>query len=217
MLNNCWNQIGVWGDRSCPELKPFIHCSNCPVYSAAGQQLLAREAPPGYLNERTNLLNQEKEEQSVGTISLGIFRLGKEWLALPVPLFQEVTEQSIIHTIPHRSNKILLGLVSIRGEIQICISLGELLGLETTNPHHNITSIVYKRMVVVEKEGSRWVFGVDEIYGVYRAPQDSFSNVPTTISKDTGTYTKAIIKWQDKNVICLDDDLVFYTINKRVL
>jgi chemotaxis-related protein WspD len=61
------------------------------------------------------------------------------------------------------------------------------------------------------------VFGVDEIYGVYRAPQDSFSNVPTTISKATGTYTKAIIKWQDKNVICLDDDLVFYTINKRVL
>ena len=163
------------------------------------------------------MLNQEKEEQSGGTISLGIFRLGKEWLALPVPLFQEVTEQSIIHTIPHRSNKILLGLVSIRGEIQICISLGELLGLETTNPHHNITSIVYKRMVVVEKEGSRWVFGVDEIYGVYRAPQDSFSNVSTTISKATGTYTKAIIKWQDKNVICLDDDLVFNTINKRVL
>ncbi|NEN98182.1 MAG: chemotaxis protein CheW, partial [Moorea sp. SIO3I7] len=26
IFNDCWNQIGVTGDRSCPELKTFIHC-----------------------------------------------------------------------------------------------------------------------------------------------------------------------------------------------
>ena len=34
IVNDCWNRIGVRGDRSCPELKQYVHCRNCPVYSA---------------------------------------------------------------------------------------------------------------------------------------------------------------------------------------
>ncbi len=80
--NACWNEIGVAGDRSCLELKTYTHCRNCPVYSRAGRQLLQRQAPAGYLNEWTNLLTHHQEEQPLNTISVGIFRLGGEWLAL---------------------------------------------------------------------------------------------------------------------------------------
>jgi chemotaxis-related protein WspD len=143
--------------------------------------------------------------------------LGGEWLALPAQLFTEVTEPSPIHTLPHRSNKILLGIVSIRGEIQLCICLSELLGLGTATVSQTISPIVYKRMVVVEKEENRWVFPVDEIYGVHRFHPDELRNVPATVSKAKGTYTKAIINWQDKSVSYLDDELLFYTLNRRAL
>lgn len=217
MTNDCWHEIGVWGDCSCPQLQPYIHCHNCPVYSTAGRQLLEREALAGYLNEQTHLLTQQKEEQVVGTVSVGIFRLGAEWLALPASVFQEVTELSPIHTLPHRTNKILLGLVNIRGEIQICVSLKELLGLDTLLENQASSSIIYRRMVVAKKDDSLWVFPVDEIFGVHRINPDDFQNVPATISKATGTYTKAIIHWQDKAVNYLDEELLFYTLNRKVL
>ncbi|MGC1394020.1 MAG: chemotaxis protein CheW [Coleofasciculaceae cyanobacterium] len=217
MINSCWNQIGVWGDNSCPKLTTYIHCHNCPIYSTAGRQLLDREVPIDYLNDQTKLLAQTKDQQRLDTISLGIFRLEKEWFALPIQLFKEVTEPSIIHTLPHRSNKTFLGLISIKGEINICISLHEFLGIERSTSISNFSSIVYKRMLVIEKEGNQWVFGVDEIYGVHRVTVESLQNVPTTISKAIGTYTKSVIKWQEKSITYLDEDLLFYAISKKVL
>src|ERR1700733_11671904 len=47
--SDCWNHIGVAGDRSCPELETFIHCRNCPVFSAAARTFFDRPAPEGYL------------------------------------------------------------------------------------------------------------------------------------------------------------------------
>ena len=163
MTDDCWNRIGVGGDRTCPQLKTFIHCRNCPVYSDAGRSLLEQELPAGYLEEWTNLLRSSQgvtnAVTAAGTISVGIFRLNGEWLALPAALFKEVTQISVTHTLPHRSNNILIGLVNIRGEIQLCISLKALLGLEATDANRqNISPVVYERMVVVEREGSCWAF-----------------------------------------------------------
>lgn len=216
MINSCWNQIGVWGNQSCPELKTSIHCHNCPVYSTAGRQLLNRAMPEDYLNEQTNLFTQKKARQVVSTKSLSIFRLQDEWFALPVQIFKEITETSSIRTLPHRSNQIFLGLVSIRGEIQLCISLRTLLGLEINKNSSNFSPIIYKRMVVIAKESNQWVFEVDEIYGIHQISEESFLNVPTTISKSTLTYTKAVIEWQNKTISYLDEELLFHTLNKKV-
>ncbi|MGL5063836.1 MAG: chemotaxis protein CheW [Microcoleus sp.] len=222
MADDCWNLIGVAGDRTCPQLKTFIHCRNCPVYSDAGRSLLEQELPAGYLDEWTDLLRSNQGENNTvtaaDTLSVGIFRLSSEWLALPAQLFKEVTQISVTHTLPHRSNNIFIGLVNIRGEIQLCISLKALLGLETADAgRQNISPVVYERMVVVEREGSQWVFGVDEIYGIHRILPDRIGNVPATVSKVPETYTKGIINWQGQSVCYLDDDLLFYTLNKKVL
>jgi chemotaxis-related protein WspD len=82
--NDCWNQIGVAGDGTCPELEKVIHCRNCPVYSAGGRHLPEREPPEDYLREWTRALAEEKDEdKAADTLSVLIFRLGQEWLALP--------------------------------------------------------------------------------------------------------------------------------------
>lgn len=228
MMNNnqsqCWSQIGVWGDRSCSELNHHTHCRNCPVYSTSGRTLLEREAPSAYIAEWTQLLAVEKARsnahflQRQAALSVVIFRLGGEWLALPANLFKEVNQVSSIHKLPHRSNSIFLGLVNIRGEIQMCISLNVLLSIDSTSIiSQNSSHIVYQRMVVIEKQANRWVFPVDEIYGVHRLLPEELRNVPTSVSKSTNTYTKGIIYWQDKNVSYLDDELLLYTLSRRIL
>src|SRR4051812_32697640 len=52
----CWHRIGVWGDRSCPELAKVTHCHNCPVFAAAGRRFLDGPSPPDYLDEWTERL-----------------------------------------------------------------------------------------------------------------------------------------------------------------
>lgn len=154
--------------------------------------------------------------------SVVIFRLQKEWLALKANIFKEVTDISRIHTLPHRTNEILLGLVSIRGEIQLCVSLNHLLDLEThqaSSPtvSQAVNSLIYQRLVVVEREGSRWVFPVDEIYGVQRFTAQDLRSAPMVISKSASTYTQGVFDWQATHVNYLDDELLFDTLNRRVL
>lgn len=224
ILNDCWNKIGVGGDRSCKELKTYIHCRNCPVYSAAGRGLLERDAPEGYIDEWTNLFAQTQlpegssQSENTKTQAVIIFRLGVEWLALPANLFKEVTPPSVIHTIPHRTNKTLLGIVNIRGEILMCISLSNLLGLEIPEKSKNSKSnpVVQERMVVVEKNEERWVFSVDEVSSIQRFHPHQFRPAPAVITQSNESYTKAVINWQNKKVSYLDDELLFYNINRRI-
>src|SRR5438045_1523494 len=130
----CWHKIGVYGDGSCPELKRFIHCRNCPVYSNAGLQLLDRPLPADYRRERTAHFAQEKKLPPPARTSALLFRLAAEWLALPTHAFQEVAERRPIHSLPHRRQGPVLGLVNIRGELLICVALGRLLGLGKIAP-----------------------------------------------------------------------------------
>lgn len=219
IINNCWNQIGVWGDKSCPELKRVTHCRNCEVYASAGLDLLDREAPQGYQREWTSSLQaRPREIDDSETIPAVIFRLGKEWLALPTRLFKEVTEARSIHSLPHRSNDVLLGLVNIRGEMRLCVSIGNFLGIEKeAEADQKTNSREQRRMMVVEQEGETWVCPVDEIYGTHRFHSSELLNVPATVAKSSASYTKGLLSCGGKNVGYLDFDLLFYALKRRVL
>src|SRR5437764_1503482 len=91
-LMGCWTKIGVYGDGSCPELKSFVHCRNCLVYSDAGAKLIDRALPPNYRQEWTQHFAQEKRLTEAGSASVILFRIQSEWLAMPTHSFQEVAE-----------------------------------------------------------------------------------------------------------------------------
>ena len=59
-INDCWNRIGVRGDASCPELKQYGHCRNCPVFASAALTLLDRELPAGYAAEWMGYIAQKR-------------------------------------------------------------------------------------------------------------------------------------------------------------
>lgn len=242
-MTECWKEIGVTGDRSCPKLPTYIHCRNCPVYSEAGRSLLERHAPDAYIDNWTELLAQTQPATTKGTLetetqakretkSVIIFRLGEELLALPVWVFKEVTAPSVIHTIPHRSDEILLGLVNIRGEILLCVSLQNFLGITPANTESSfyqkgvnkqpilsqkLYSVASQRMVVVETGENRFAFIVDEISSVQRFQLTEFKAAPAVISQVKDTYTKSIVNFKDKKVNCLDYELLFYTLHRRIL
>lgn len=240
MNQDCWNQIGVMGDRTCPELTTFIHCRNCPVYSAGGRRLLEREAPDEYREEWTKLLANDgshakgdrREErlstvgenvEIVNQVSVLIFRLGIECFALSAKLFREVTSRTMIHQVPHRTNQTFLGLANVRGELLLCISLKHLLGLSsqpnetTAEKSMRLSPVVYQRTIAIEKNGKSWVFEADEIYGIHRLTAEDLRNVPAVSSKSTKAYTQGIIQWNDRSVNLLDDELLFYTLDRRIL
>ena len=218
--SKCWKEIGLWGDKSCPELKKVSHCRNCPVYSAAGIRMLDRPLTPGYLEEWTELLARPKAPRVTGTKSVVIFRLGAEWFGLPIQVFQEVAERRPRHSLPHCDNKLLLGLVNIRGELLLCVSLADLLGLESdaVAARQEVKGAgqhsVYGRLVVVAREGHRLAFPVDEIYGIYRYHPTELKETPATVSQSASKYSLGVFSWQQKTVGCLDDELVFHSLNR---
>src|SRR6188472_2604586 len=79
---DCWNSIGVKGDRSCPKLKDVTHCHNCEVFADAARVFLDRSAPPGYLAEATDAFARSSEPKSADSLSVLVFEVGDQLLAI---------------------------------------------------------------------------------------------------------------------------------------
>src|SRR5437773_6441225 len=148
VIDDCWNRIGVRGDASCPELEQHVHCRNCPKYSTAALALLDRDPPAEYRSHWTGHFAQGKQIQEPDAHSAVIFRIGTDWFALPTIIFDEIAEQRTIHTLPHRRGGMVLGLVNVRGELLVCVSLKKMLGLgDAASPDANQLGIVHGRLV----------------------------------------------------------------------
>jgi chemotaxis-related protein WspD len=234
----CWRRIGVQGDSSCPRLTEAVHCRNCPVFSAAGQQLFQREAPSQYLEEWTQRIAEVGAVTASEELSVIIFRIGAEWLAFDTHAVVEVVELRPIHRVPHRTDRLLLGLANIRGELLLCVSLRELLGIEETSPHpdhlptnlrsvpgegtfgmgsESISSPVAKqRLLVVEQEQTRWVFPVDEVDGVYRTQANTFEDLPHTVDRSVKFYSRAIFAHRNRKVGILSQERIFQALEKTI-
>jgi chemotaxis-related protein WspD len=177
--------------------------------------LLDRALPPGYLSEWTGRIAARSEVSDFGTQSVVIFRIGKEWLALPTRVFREVTEDCPFHSLPHRGGHIATGLVTVRGEILTCVSLETLLGLEPeSRTEERKSQATYARVALVDRGGNRFAFPVSEVCLVVRYHPRELQEVPTTLAHATAAYTLGLLPWQGHTVGCLDDELLFYTVNK---
>ena len=214
-IDTCWNRIGIWGDRSCHELVTHLHCRNCGIFCSAAATLLDREPPEGYRAEWTARIAQPRQQKLAGTLSIVIFRIGIEWLALPSKLFLEVTDLRPIRSLPHRRNDdTVRGVVNIRGELLLCISPATLLGFEV-QPEGKKQRTVHPRMLVLSHKGNRAVFPVDEVHVGRRYHPDELQPLPSTVGLAAAAYTLGLISWEGINVGVLDSDLLFYTLGRQ--
>jgi chemotaxis-related protein WspD len=207
-VGDCWNRIGVHGDRTCPALEEHIHCRNCPVFAEAARHFFDRRAPEGYLAEWAELLGQPSEAASGDDAALLIFRLGSEWLAMSLSFVSEVTAPRPVHKVPHRSNGVLAGLVSLRGQLQLCVSLHHLLGVTPADPA--VDSTPNPRLVVIRKGGVLWAFPAEEVAGVHRVARADLQKVPSMLANPLGGFGRAVFGWDGgRSVDVLDEPRVF--------
>jgi len=214
--HTCWKEIGTFGDRSCPELTALAHCRNCPVYSAAGRRLLDREHPDGYRQEWTDLLANRKDAGTVETISMIVFRLREELLALKTVFFQEAAEAAVPHSIPLRTGEVFKGVVNINGELILCVSAAALLGISGEECDGAADRKVYPRLVVVSRDGQRFAFPVDEVLGVHRFPLALLQELPATASRSIRALTAGIIPWHDRTVGLLEEEKFFAALSRSL-
>ena len=225
-LDDCWNHIGVFGDRSCSELLSCVHCRNCQVYSAAGRSLLERLPPGDYLQEWTSVLAETKRGSESSTLSADgsvvrsdqslsvmIFRLAGELFALPVGVFLEVSSPFVVHSVPGRSNQLFLGMVNVRGEIMLAASLTNLLGLTVEKAERAQPA---GRMAVAGTPEGKWVFPIDEIYGIYLFNRDDVRTAPVVITNADRSYACGVFQWQNRSVALLDPDRIFSMLTMEI-
>jgi chemotaxis-related protein WspD len=184
--------------------------------TAAGTlHFLNREPPEHYRREWTERIAASKTADGEATRSALVFRIGAEWLALPAQIFQQVANQCPLHTVPHRQNPVLLGLVNIRGELLLCASLGALLGIsEIDAPLKVRRPQVIPRLLVARRQGNRVAFPVDEIHNIMRYAPASLRPAPSTLTRSNIPYTVGLLPWQEKTVGCLDDERLFHQLDE---
>jgi len=217
IINDCWNRIGVRGDASCVELEQHVHCRNCPVYSAAALTLLDRDLPGEHLTDWTAHFARGRKLEEPDTHSAIIFRIASEWFALPTVAVEEVAEPRAIHSLPHLRSGIVLGLVNVRGELLVCVSLAKMLRIGEVIPvDPERQGFNAKRLVVIRHNDRRAVFPVDEIQSIHRYHPRELRSVPATIAKASAAYTKAMLSLKDKTVGCLDDQLLTQALDGSV-
>ncbi|HVU99894.1 MAG TPA: chemotaxis protein CheW [Verrucomicrobiae bacterium] len=211
----CWQERGIFGDRSCAELARHTHCRNCPSFSSAARHLLDRPIPADYQEQWTASLARKDRDLLPGRVSGVLFRLGTDWFALPTAAFQEVADRRRVHSLPHRSDGLILGLVNVRGELLICASLYSLLGLELPGERPGCLGW-HDRFLVGSWEAGRLVFPVEEVHGVERFQPGELHGAPASLSRSFTRYIQGVFLWRGKAVAFLDPAPVFSALNRSL-
>lgn len=213
-VHECWNDIGRPGPGTCPELAQHIVCRNCPTYASAALRLLDRPAPADYLRDWTAHIANTARVAPKATRSALVFRLGQEWLGLSTDVVEQIIEPSRVHSLPHRGLP-LCGVVTVRGELVVCVALDSLLGLGASRAAATSTAAAARRLVVLSADGNRVAFEPDEVLGVERYDPQELVAPPSTLAKRAGThFTTGLSRMGGRTVGCLDADSLFAALNR---
>ncbi|TWR90854.1 chemotaxis protein CheW [Pseudomonas saxonica] len=211
-IDDCWNRIGIYGDKSCPVLPEHIHCRNCSVYSAAATRLLDRYS---FEQEHVEQYATRFDERKVATRALMIFRLGDEWLGLATRCLDEVAPMQPIHSLPHQRSRALQGVANVRGALVPCLSLIELLGLDPTLA--GPTSLrVMPRMLILAAHGGPVVVPVDEVDGIHNIEERVLNAASASGEHVSAKYTRGVLQWKTRSLRWLDEEQLLGAITRSL-
>ncbi|MBA1203737.1 chemotaxis protein CheW [Pseudomonas capeferrum] len=204
-IDDCWNRIGIHGNKQCPLLARHVHCRNCEIYASAATRLLDRYA----------LIQDEHEEQvtleepATGR-SMLLFRLGEEWLALATSCLAEIAPVQSVHSLPHQRSRVLQGVANVRGALVPCLSLADLLGMEII-PVQERQGREIPRMLILAAQGGAVVMPVAEIDGIHRLDPARLD-----VGRESGRFTLAVLLWRGRSVRVLDEQQVLSAVNRSL-
>jgi|694.fasta_scaffold27212_4 chemotaxis-related protein WspD len=175
-------------------------------------RLLDRPADDAYLADWTDLLRKEREEKKEkAEISIVIFCLFNEWLALPTLIFVEISPIRKILRIPHVKNQSFLGLVNLQGQLKLALALHHILGIEKTDQY------AYSHLLAIRQKNTQWIFPVSGVDGIYKISMDQLQNPPVTVAKSSTNYLKGLFSWKEKVVGLIDEQSLFSSLQRIIL
>jgi len=95
----------------------------------------------------------------------------------------------------------------------LAASLTNLLGL--TLPATS-TAQSAGRMAVAGTPEGKWVFPIDEIYGIYLFNRDDVRPAPVVITNAHHSYACGVFQWQNRSVALLDPDRIFSMLTMEI-
>ena len=208
-IDDCWNRIGVQGDKSCERLREHVHCRNCEVYAAAAIRLLERYAS---VQDDVEVVAQE---QAVECRSLLVFRVAEEWLAIATRSLDEVVAPMPIHSLPHQRSRSLLGVANVRGTLVACVSLVELLGIASGSAPTSHQRVV-PRMLILVGQGGPVVVPVDEVEGIHAIPLHSVQPAVRDGGLAVSQFASGVLQWQGRSITQLDDERLQQALGRSV-
>lgn len=214
----CWKEIGIWGDGHCEALRQHIHCHNCPIFSVAAGELLDREMPLRYREHWADHFGQKKAEVALSTLSVLAFRIASESFAIPMKVLQEVSERKVVRSIPHRRQGVVIGVVNVRGQLVICVSLGNALGLTPSAVAGNGADglAARQRVLIADHGGDRFGIPVDEIHGILRIHPGDLQDLPATSGHNPTRCVAGLLTWHGKSIGLLDEHRLFDLLNQSL-
>ncbi|AMT87491.1 MULTISPECIES: chemotaxis protein CheW [Pseudomonas] len=210
-IDDCWNRIGIHGDKSCPLLEEHIHCRNCSVYSAAATRLLDRYS----LQQDQREAVVSKVETDVKTRSLLMFRLGEEWLGLATRSLVEVAPLQAIHSLPHQRSRALLGVANVRGALVACLSLVELLDLSASVAPVSGGRIM-PRMLIIAAHGGPVVVPVDEVDGIHAIDERILDAASQSGAQNSARYTRGVLQYRGRSLRWLDEEQLLSAVTRSL-
>lgn len=172
----------------------------------AARRLLGREAPPDYLAAwGKRLARSFVHSSAVAYDSVAVVRIGDERFALSTAYVREVHRPRRVIVVPGRTNDTLRGLVCLRGEILLCASFHALVGASTPPADDHPRA----RMVVIERDGARWAFSVDEVVDVRTVDRADAKPPQVTVAKAVIHLTDALFDLKDGAAARIDPDRLF--------
>ena len=196
----CWNRIGVRGDKSCPELSTYAHCRNCPTFSKAAADLFDGPADPAWSREVGAGIAEARDASRHKDRSAIRFRIGTEWFALATSAFDEVVSPRTIHSLPHKRTSVVLGLVNVRGDLIICLSLAHLMGIGADEAPTRSA-----RLLVLRGPSGRCAVPVDEVQHTYRYHDGQLLPPPDTVARAGNAFTRGLLPDEGRMLSRLDE------------
>lgn len=207
-LNDCWKRIGVAGDHSCEQLESAVHCRNCNVYAEAAQRNLRRPVGDDYKREWAEHFRTPEVEAAKLDASSVVFRIGREWLALPTAIYEQIAISADPHRLPHRKARGLRGVVNVTGRLYPCVDLSELLEIDAREGESRAGRHAFQRLMLVKWDEQAYAIPVAEMHGILRYAREGMKPPAATINKGLTRYLSGVLPYQDMQVGCLDADLI---------
>lgn len=159
-----------------------------------------------------------------GRRSALLFECGGERFAIPAIDVAKVVVESTVHRVPHRANPVFRGISNTDGELLLCMSLEQALGLpaalstaepaaaarpqgataDTRSAAGGATEVAKRVLVVIGGARDRWGFAVDSVIGVADIHEEDLRPAPVTVGAARSGCVAALVQACDGTASLLD-------------